>query len=157
MNQTPLDFQLPWLAEPFKHRPSCDPSLNFPSIWADYSCLQYRYYLIRTMLARPQELQSRGQEKGVDRIFVITSVLHAVSRLQMIMKHRQPFLRSVSFDNQASSGLPSHTLSLLIRGFLVEQFSRKTIIKNFCFCGRHCLGTQDCERKMPTAYLLYHS
>lgn len=39
------------------------------------------------------------------------------------MKHSQGLgvvLRSVSFEDEASSGLPSHTLFLQIRGFLMQ-------------------------------------
>lgn len=78
--------------------------------------------------------RSRSQGRVVERVFVITSVLHAISRLQVIMKHSQTLgviLRPMSFEDSASSGLPSHTLSLLIRGFLAVQLSRKTYEEEF--------------------------
>lgn len=46
------------------------------------------------MLDRYREHQSRNRAKSVQRIFVITSLLHAVSRLWMMMNHSQPDYQS---------------------------------------------------------------
>lgn len=156
-NQTLLDVWLPSLMLIPVNRAVCDPSLRFPLIWSGYTACIYSHLVTRVMLARYQEHRSRSQGNGVKCAFIISSVLFAISRLWVIMKHSQRLsvvLRSVSFEDEASLGLPSHTLFLQIRGFLAVQLNRKIQKEEFLlpYCS-HCLGTQRRQAKLPTPHL----
>lgn len=74
------------------HKPLREPSLSILSTWSDYPCLHYRPHLTRVMPARYWEHRSRSQRKGVQHLFVVTSVFHAISGLLVIMKHRPSVL-----------------------------------------------------------------
>lgn len=66
------------------------PHPHQPSIHvAVYSSLQYWLHLRKTMLVKDQVHLSGSQEMGVGLVFVTSSVLYAITRLQTMTKHGQ--------------------------------------------------------------------
>lgn len=68
----------------------CQPSIHI----AVYFSLQYWHHLRKMMLVKYQVHLSGSQEMGVDLVFVINSVLCAITRLQTMTKHSQSVFKT---------------------------------------------------------------
>lgn len=71
---------------PHPHQPSMHVAVYFS--------LQYWHHLRKMTLVKYQVHLSGSQEMGVDLVFVISSVLYAITRLQTMTKHSQSVFKT---------------------------------------------------------------